>query len=215
MENQNKDLQKINPQMLEQVGCKMPSIKLMKSLLTKNRIEINLIKQELTDQGSPKFEVLFSEGKSTQFSIVQRAIGDENMVKLLIVMIEDLVNYFNVQRPMNMDQMTDLAFEILPIFKFHRFEEIMIFFEGIKKSKWGKVYERLDSAVIWEMFEKYDNSRNDWITYDNTKDNYKEPIIKSDLENKLGGLNSVAGAIGNLRSNIGKLREAEKLRKNE
>ena len=65
----------------------------------------------------PNFDLIFQSGKSTGVVTLKNAIGVDNMLKLLVVMLEDLVNYFNVQRPMNEDQITDLAVEILDVQK--------------------------------------------------------------------------------------------------
>lgn len=173
------------------------------------RVEVNAVKTELAPGGNPNFELLFSGAKSTQFSIVQKALGEDNMKKTIVVILEDLVNYFNVARPMTIDQIVDLAYEILPSFKYHKFEEILMFCEGIKKGKWGKVYERFDASIFWEFFEKYEENRNSWIEYDNTKDNYKETITVSANKELLNKGIGVAGAISNLKTNLQNIRKNE------
>ena len=174
------------------------------------RVELNAVKTELVPAGNPNFELLFSKDKSTQFSIVQKALGEDNMKKTIVVILEDLVNYFNVARPMTIDQIVDLAYEILPSFKYHKFEEILMFCEGIKKGKWGKVYERFDASIFWEFFEKYEENRNSWIEYDNTKDNNKDPIIKSEIVSDVDKLYSVSDSLNQLKNSIGEIRNNEK-----
>ena len=49
------------------------------------RVEINAVKTELALAGNPNFELLFSKEKSTQFSIVQKALGEDNMKKTIVV----------------------------------------------------------------------------------------------------------------------------------
>ena len=88
MENQNQ-IQKINRQMLVEAGCKMHSIELIRNLMLGKRVEVNAVKTDLVPAGNPNFELLFSKDKSTQFSIVQKALGEGNMKKTIVVILED------------------------------------------------------------------------------------------------------------------------------
>ena len=218
MENQNKQIQKINPQMLEQAGCNQCSIKLMSSLLKKDRVELNIIKQELVPSGNPNYEVLLGSD-TIQMSSLRKMIGDANLAKLIIILIEDLVNFFNVERPMNEDQITDLAVDLMNEMRYHRFEEIVAFFEGIKKGKYGKVYERFDAYLIWEMFigregeeneHSYEFKKMRWCEFQATKDNNKDPIIKSEIVSDVDKLYSVSDSINQLKNRIGEIRNNEK-----
>ena len=151
-EKNNNQIQKISPNTLVAKGCKMPSVELMKCYLTKNKIELSVKKKELMVGGKPNFDVIFQSGKSTGVVTLKNAIGVDKMLKLLVVMIEDLVNYFNVQRPMNIDQITDLAIEILEEMRDITFEEIVAFLEGIKREEYGKIYERFDAPTFWKFY---------------------------------------------------------------
>ena len=95
-------------------------------------MELNILKREIVEYGKPKFEMIFNGGKTTTVQEMKKSIGEKNVVKLIVLLLEDLVNYFNVQRPMTLEQITDLAFEISSELKGDRFEEIIAFFEGIK-----------------------------------------------------------------------------------
>ena len=190
----------------------------MSSLLKKDRVELNIIKQELVPSGNPNYEVLLGSG-TTQISLIRKTIGDANLAKLIIILIEDLVNYFNVQRPMNEDQITDLAFDLMNEMRYHRFEEIVAFFEGIKKGKYGKVYERFDASLIWEMFIGREGEENEhcyefkkmrWCEFQATKDNNKDPIIKSEMISDVDKLYSVSDIINQLKNRIGDIRNNEK-----
>ena len=190
----------------------------MSSLLKKDRVELNIIKQELVPSGNPNYEVLL--GRDTiQMSSLRKMIGDANLAKLIIILIEDLVNFFNVQRPMNEDQITDLAFDLMNEMRYHRFEEIIAFFEGIKKGKYGNVYERFDASLIWEMFigregeeneHSYEFKKMRWCEFQATKDNNKDPIIKSEIVSDVDKLYSVSDSINQLKNRIVEIRNNEK-----
>ena len=193
MENEIQ-LQKVtSPNTLEQVGFKTLSAKLTTSLIQKDRMELNILKREIVENGKPKFEMIFNGGKTTTVQEMKKSIGEKNVVKLLVLLLEDLVNYFNVQRPMTIDQITDLAFEISSELQGDRFEEIIAFFEGIKRQQYGKIYERFDAPTFWKFYwgedaddpNSYNFKKMDWFHLDATRNFTKEPIVKSELENEL------------------------------
>lgn len=193
MENEFQ-LQKVtSPNTLEQVGFKTLSAKLTTSLIQKDRMELNILKREIVENGKPKFEVIFNGGKTTTVQEMKKSIGEKNVVKLIVLLLEDLVNYFNVQRPMTIDQITDLAFEISSELQGDRFEEIIAFFEGIKRQQYGKIYERFDAPTFWKFYwgedaddpNSYNFKKMDWFHLDATRNFTKEPIVKSELEQEL------------------------------
>ena len=156
-------------------------------------MELNILKREIVENGKPKFEMIFNGGTSTTLQEMKKGIGEKNVVKLIVLLLEDLVNYFNVQRPMTIDQITDLAFEISSELKLDRFEEIIAFFEGIKRQQFGKVYERFDAPTFWKFYwgenendpNSYNFKKMDWFQMDATRNFTKEPIVKSELEQEL------------------------------
>ena len=193
MENEIQ-LQKVtSPNTLEQVGFKTLSAKLTTSLIQKDRMELNILKREIVENGKPKFEMIFNGGKTTTVQEMKKSIGEKNVVKLLVLLLEDLVNYFNVQRPMTIDQITDLAFEISSELQGDRFEELIAFFEGIKRQQYGKIYERFDAPTFWKFYwgedaddpNSYNFKKMDWFHLDATRNFTKEPIVKSELEQEL------------------------------
>ena len=183
--NENLQIIKTNPNTLVAKGCKSHSIELMKCYLTKNKIDLSVKKKELMVGAKPNFDLIFQSGKSTGVVTLKNAIGVDNMLKLLVVMLEDLVNYFNVQRPMNEDQITDLAIEVLEEMRDITFEEIVAFIEGIKRVEYGKVYERFDAPTFWKFYwgedaddpNSYNFKKMDWFHLDATRNFTKGPIV--------------------------------------
>lgn len=165
----------------------------MKCYLTENVLELIPLKKEIMIGSKPNFDLIFSEGRSTPMVILKNRIGVEFTLKLLIKVLHDLVNYFNVSRPMSSGQITELAIEIMEEMKDLTFEEVVAFIEGIKREEYGKIYERFDAPTFWKFYwgENHDdeNSFNfkkmKYCEADATKNHSKEYIIKSDLENDL------------------------------
>ena len=120
--------------------------------MQKNKIDLSARKKEIMVGAKPNFDKIFESGNSTPIVTLKKALGDERMVTLLIVLLEDLVNYFNVQRPMNEFQIGDLAIEILSEMRDITFEELVAFAEGIKHEEYGKIYERFDASMFWKFY---------------------------------------------------------------
>lgn len=162
---------------------------------------------DLAPMGKPNFDLMLNSGNSTQMLIATRTVGRENMIVLLSILILDVVEYYNVNRPMTPNQITDLALEMITNFKYHTFEDIPVFFEGVKKGLYGKIYERLDASVFWECFEKYEDKRNDWITFDNSKDNNKDPIIKSESDEVRDRFTTFGDVFSQMGGRLGQIKD--------
>ncbi len=103
--------------------------------------------------------------------------GKEKIHGLLIVMLTDFCNFYNVIRPMSATQIVDCAFELIntSIEDYLGIEDFTIFFQGAKNGKYGKIYDRLDQQIIFDMLEMYRQERHE--KYMNIKEekesNYK------------------------------------------
>jgi hypothetical protein len=88
------------------------------------------------------------------------AIQDAETVKdLLIVMITDAVNYFNIGKNMNDNQIiqtVELVLDSYPMFKLSDFK---LCFNRAKSGRYGKVYDRIDGQIIFEWLGNYENER--------------------------------------------------------
>lgn len=153
--------------------------------------------------GAPKFEVLLSQ-ETLQVSEWKRMLGKDKVTELIFFLIEDLNNYFNVSRPMNTSQMANLAIEMTETLWMIRMEEIVAFFESIKKQRYGKIYERLDPAFIWELYEQYDRERDDYCEAKQSR--FKQYDPRPETGSGVG-LDGLAGAIGYIKGAAKRLRE--------
>jgi pantothenate kinase len=88
-------------------------------------------------------------------------VGLGNMIKILMAEIVKFQNCYNVIRPMNPDQIAQCSFSIIQTAEedFLSLEDVILFFEGAKQGKYGKVYDRLDQQIIFEMLEVYRDER--------------------------------------------------------
>lgn len=124
----------------------------------------------------------------TQLSIWNRQHGKATTAKVLVILITDLVNSFNVNRPMTSGQITDLAMDMAADLWAFRMEEIGAFFEGVKRGTYGKIYERLDPPTIWLCWDLYLDHRNEVIEVRRSRQVYIDPTItQKDDQTRSGG----------------------------
>lgn len=89
--------------------------------------------------------------------------GPKKVHGLLVVMLTQFCNCFNVIRPMTAEQIVECANEILSSSHedYLSIEDLSIFFSGAKNGKYGKIYDRLDQQTIFEMMEIYRQERHE------------------------------------------------------
>lgn len=112
---------------------------------------------ESTTGPGTNFPLLVSEG--TQLSVLSRNLGTTAIEVNVGLLITDFVHSFNVSQGMNNDQIADLAAMLVSDYWFYTLEDFVVFFHRAKKSEFGKVFNRLDAAIIFEFLKVYDAER--------------------------------------------------------
>lgn len=172
-------------------------------LHSKNSISLKQTAVILAPGGQPRFDMLLSK-ETTQLSQWTKHYGKEKITEIVFFLVEDLNNYFNVSRPMTVPQMTELAIEIVQTLWWVRMEEIVAFLEAVKKQTYGKIYERIDPAVIWEMWEVYMASRDEHCERVQTQHRQYDP--RPETGSGIG-LDGISGAIGDIKNRAKRLME--------
>lgn len=92
-------------------------------------------------------------------SDIQREIGVMGIRAVLSILISDVVLFFNVGKTMDDNQTAitcDLIIEAYPYFKI---EDFKLCFKNAMMLKYGKLYDRIDGAVIIGWLKEYDRER--------------------------------------------------------
>jgi hypothetical protein len=82
-------------------------------------------------------------------------------VALLVVALTKAFEAMNLSRPMNADQIIELAETILDSSgeDFLALEDVVLFLQGLTRGKYGLLYESLDIPKFMLLFEKYREER--------------------------------------------------------
>lgn len=92
-------------------------------------------------------------------------LGMEVIGKIITAELTKFVQSFTVVRPMNEDQIISCAFAIISTSEEDNLglQDLIIFFEGAKQGKYGRILDHIDQHVIFEMMEIYRQSRHDAV----------------------------------------------------
>lgn len=167
-----------------------------------DNISLKLRSVELAPQGKPDFNKIFEKGQTASLRVIEKHVSPVLLAGLISKMIDSLNNYFNVVRPLTNSQIEELSIDLMQ-FKDYRLEEFLAFFEGIKKGRYGKIYDRLDQSTIWEMWDKYHQERESFFYTDhlNAKDDNIESNVKQDPTKSIEIMNKIS-KIGSGFSNM-------------
>lgn len=169
---------------------------LVQHLAQDQTMQIKLRAVELAPQGKPNFNKIFEKGQTASLRVIEKQVKPVLLAGIISKMIDGINSYFNVVRPMTNAQIEELTIDMMQL-KDHRLEDFLAFFEGIKKGRYGKIYDRLDQSVIWEMWDKYEEERESYFYNqhkqakdDNVHDTRTAPNAATEAINKLSSLGS-------------------------
>lgn len=92
---------------------------------------------------------------------LMKVYGEEKIHALMVVMLTDFANSYNVVRPMSPNQIITCAYKMLVTSNEDQLgiEDFSLFFQGAKEGKYGRVLDHIDQHVIFEMLENYRETR--------------------------------------------------------
>ncbi|MEO7048738.1 MAG: hypothetical protein ABI091_25780 [Ferruginibacter sp.] len=134
---------------------------LLNSIQTRNQIEQIKNLERFKEKGIVQFKELLSIPFDDRLPRLVEKYGKEKIHGLLIILLTEFANSFNLIRPMTPDQIVSCAFEMIDISHedYLSIEDFTLFFQGAKSAKYGRVLDRLDQQTVFELFENYRQQR--------------------------------------------------------
>jgi len=86
---------------------------------------------------------------------LDKETGNAFIRNFLNIVLVDLVNFFNVGKSMNHEQIIVTAGMIVDDYCMLKPDDLKLCFDNAKKGKYGKVYDRIDGQIIFEWLELY------------------------------------------------------------
>jgi hypothetical protein len=106
---------------------------------------------------------------SPALSEIKKQKGEQVALGVLVALMDECQQYFNLQQPMNPQQLMLTAELIMEEYYYLRVEEFRICFRMAMKGEYGPVYNRIDGQVFFEWIRKYFSKR-DAVTTRMVKD---------------------------------------------
>jgi hypothetical protein len=111
-----------------------------------------------------KSEIDCFHSKSKTFGFIEHSYPKSGLA-LLVVLVGELADSFNIGKNLSAPQMVDTAQMILNEYPELKIDDVALCFSKAKKGHYGKVYDRLDSAIIFGWLEMFLADKNEQIEY--------------------------------------------------
>lgn len=92
---------------------------------------------------------------SPALSELKKNKGEQTALGVLVALMDECQQYFNLQQPMNAQQLMLTAELIMEEYYYLRIEELRVCFRMAMKGEFGPVYNRIDGQVFFEWIVKY------------------------------------------------------------
>jgi hypothetical protein len=92
---------------------------------------------------------------SPALSELKKNKGEQTALGVLVALMDECQQYFNLQQPMNAQQLMLTAELIMEEYYYLRIEELRMCFRMAMKGEFGPVYNRIDGQVFFEWIVKY------------------------------------------------------------
>lgn len=116
---------------------------------------------QFKERGVIKFGKLLSIPFKDRLPGLVDLYGKQKIHGLLVVLLTEFMNGFNLIRPMSAEQIIYCAFSLIETsYEDHlSIEDFTLFFSGAKMGKYGKILDRMDQQTIFTLFEVYREER--------------------------------------------------------
>ena len=121
---------------------------------------------------------------SSRLPALANNYGNDKIAIVLGKAITKTMSNFNLRVGMNAEQILELSHMLIDSANEDQlaFEDVMLFLDGMIKSKYGKVYDRMDIPTFFEMLENYRDERH--RQYINYKDEQHAQVKASGDSNR-------------------------------
>lgn len=92
-------------------------------------------------------------------SVFKKEYGQQSLQALMVIVLNDVIKFFNVGKTMNLEQLVQTILLITEDFYYFNIEDFKLCFNNAKRGKYGKVYDRIDGNIIYEWLQKYSEER--------------------------------------------------------
>jgi hypothetical protein len=103
-------------------------------------------------------EILVAKTSPT-FAELRKNKSQQATIAVMVAMMDSCQQYFNLQQPMNAQQLALTAELMLEDYYYLRVDELQVCFRMAMKGEFGPVYNRIDGQVFFEWIKKFMGKR--------------------------------------------------------
>ena len=127
---------------------------------------------------------------SPALSELKKHKGEKVALEVLVALMDECQQYFNLQQPMNAQQLMLTAELIMEEYYYLRIEELRVCFRMAMKGVFGPVYNRIDGQVFFEWIIKYmpkrqlitDRMKQEQQSNNNIYEMFQHPQVKEAIQ---------------------------------
>lgn len=101
--------------------------------------------------------------KRPSLSKIEIKDGRQKCEQIIAIIIDDLVRFFNLKITINDEQLAFTSELIFDKYKHYSVSQLLYFSRMVKSAEIGKVYDRIDGAMIMEWLQIFDERRADSV----------------------------------------------------
>lgn len=102
---------------------------------------------------------------------LKKQLSEEDLMKVVIFLIKNFCDSFNLKESMNALQIVEAANEFLEKYTHDSIEDFILCLKKAKNGEYGPIYNRIDRTVIFEFWAKYLEEKSSFLEHKNL--NYK------------------------------------------
>ena len=115
---------------------------------------------------------------------MNKEFGETHLRGFMVKVLNDLVDFFNVGKSIGAVQVAQTVDLIIDEYYFFKPDDFKLCFNRAKKGLYGKVYDRIDGAVILEWLGRYEKERGSIAMDDSINNSKSWDIPESDRTSK-------------------------------
>ena len=102
------------------------------------------------------------DSPSCSIAVMNKEFGETHLRGFMVKVLNDLIDFFNVGKSIGAVQVAQTVDLIIDEYYFFKPDDFKLCFNRAKKGLYGKVYDRIDGAVILEWLGRYEKERGLW-----------------------------------------------------
>lgn len=124
------------------------------------------------------------DSPSCSIAVMNKEFGETHLRGFMVKVLNDLIDFFNVGKSIGAVQVAQTVDLIIDEYYFFKPDDFKLCFNRAKKGLYGKVYDRIDGAVILEWLGRYEKERGAMAMDDSINNSKSWDIPEGDRTSK-------------------------------